>query len=290
MPCNAPLPAWQPPTGGKPLFGKLPPAPGYIGLMLPCGQCAGCRLHKSQQWAMRCVHEAQTHRENCFITLTYSDEHLPLFGSLQKSDLTKFLKRLRHHRGPFRFYACGEYGDRTQRAHYHACIFGLDFPDKLQFRKIGEHVLYVSEELNQIWGHGNTSIGSLTFETAAYTARYVMKKQTGKTAKPYTHLDPETGELTTLTQPYAVMSLRKAIAKEWLEKYYADIYNKDYVVLRGKKMPAARYYDKLYDKINPEKLKQLKALRVENSDKLLDNQLRARELNVRAASFSRKQV
>lgn len=310
MACNRPLAAFLPVAGGSPIFKPSLEHPGrYSPIKLPCGQCTGCRLEKSRQWAMRCVHEAQTHSRNCFVTLTYADEHLPQYGSLSRAHLTKFFKRLRDHKGPFRYYACGEYGDQTQRAHYHACLFGVDFDDKIEFRQIGEHKLYISEQLTKIWGHGNASIGSLTFETAAYTARYVMKKQTGKTAKPFTWLDPETGELQTLTQPFAVMSLRKAIGKTWLigntnflkpdqhgppapvqGGFYQDIYSKDAIVLRGKKMPPARYYDKLYDKINPQHLKKLKQKRIENSNKLTDNQLRAREQNACAALISRKQV
>lgn len=241
---------------------------------------------------MRCVHEAQAHSQNCFITLTYSDEHLPQFGSLERTHLTKFMKRLRKRRGPFRYYACGEYGDQTQRAHYHACIFGLDFQDKVELRKIGENVLYISEELNEIWGHGNTSIGELTYASAAYCARYVMKKQTGKNAKPYTNLDPYTGELTEIEQPYAVMSLRNAIAKDWFMQNHQDIYNceKDFIVLRGKKLKPARYYDKMYDNINPTHLTTIKQNRVDNATPLTQDQLRAREQNVRAATISRKQV
>lgn len=140
--------------------------------------------------------------------------------------------------GSFRYYACGEYGDKTQRAHYHACVFGIDFKDKIHFRRIGEHNLYISPLLNEIWGHGNTSVGNLTFETAAYTARYVMKKAIGKSLNnAYMNLDEETGELKKLVQPYAAMSLRPAIAKEWFKKYHRDMYNadKDFLHLRGKK-------------------------------------------------------
>lgn len=134
---------------------------------------------------MRCVHEAQLHEENSFLTLTYDDEHLPENGSLHKPDLQKFFKRLRFHTGKeIRYYACGEYGEKTLRAHYHVCLFGHNFSnDRQPFRRIGEHILYTSKTLTDIWGLGNTSIGDLTFESAAYTARYVMKKQTGGLAK-----------------------------------------------------------------------------------------------------------
>lgn len=292
MACNKPLQAYQPVAGGTLTFNQ--PRRGdrpHKSLQIPCGQCAGCRLEKSRQWAIRCVHEASLHKENCFVTLTYDDAHLPAMGSLHKPDLQKFFKRLRKHKGPFRYYACGEYGDTTQRAHYHACIFGLDFQDKIEFRKIGPTTLYLSETLTRIWGNGNTSVGALTFESAAYTARYVMKKQTGLAkGGGYVHLDPQTGELTSLVQPFANMSLRSAIAKDWLHRYHGDIYNKDYIVVRGRKHKPAKYYDTLYDSINPEHMAKIKQERIENSEKMTTEELHAREKMTRARLLNRKQV
>jgi len=241
---------------------------------------------------MRCVHEAQLHQQNCFITLTYNDKELPTWGSLNKSHLQKFFKRLRKAKGPFRYYGCGEYGDNTRRAHYHACIFGLDFTDKTHFRKIGEHNLYLSAELTKIWGHGNTSIGDMTFETAAYTARYVMKKGFGKHAGNFVRIDEETGEIIPLVQPYAAMSLKPAIAKEWLQKYHSDIYghDKDFLVMRGTKMKPTKYYDKLYDKINTAHMAEIKEQRIEQRPEITDNELRAREKIARARTINRQQV
>ncbi|QXP08298.1 MAG: replication initiator protein [Arizlama microvirus] len=304
MPCNSPIAGWQSPAGGPLSFGPKPPKPSYKPLKVPCGQCAGCRLERSRQWAMRCVHEAQLHDENSFVTLTYSDEKLPQWGSLRKSDLQKFFKRLRDHKGPFRYYACGEYGDATRRAHYHACIFGIDFADKTHFRKIGEHNLYISAELEKIWGHGNTSIGALTFETAAYTARYVMKKGLGKQTNNYVRLDEETGEIIPLVQPYAAMSLRcnwrdendqlrtGGIGAQWLQKYHSDIYghDKDFLVMRGKKLKPAKYYDKLYDKIDTAHMAEIKKQRIDNATEMTDNELRAREEITRARIINRRQV
>ena len=60
-----------------------------------CGQCIGCRIERSRQWAIRCVHEAQLYEANCFITLTYAPEHLPKNGSLVLEHFQKFMKRLR---------------------------------------------------------------------------------------------------------------------------------------------------------------------------------------------------
>jgi len=241
---------------------------------------------------MRCIHEAALHTDNCFITLTYNDTSLPPNGSLYKPDLQKFLKRLRKQRGQFRYYACGEYGDTTDRAHYHACLFGIDFHDKRHFRKIGEHNLYTSQQLNDLWGLGNTSIGNLTFETAAYTARYVMKKTVGRGCKRYVRLDEQTGELIPLVQPYAAMSLRPAIGRSWIEKYHGDIYghDKDALMIRGKKMRPTKYYDKIYDRIDPDHMEYIRHQRIEKLTHPDDNTLRAREENARARVITRKQI
>ena len=145
---------------------------------LRCGQCMECRLAYSREWAIRITHESQMHGSNCFLTLTYDDEHLPRYGQLVKRDLQLFFKRLRKYAGRFRYVAAGEYGEQNRRPHFHAAIFGLDFS--------GDRVLYatsvrgdntfVSPLVGKAWGMstfpmGHT-IGSLTFESAAYIARY----------------------------------------------------------------------------------------------------------------------
>lgn len=243
---------------------------------------------------MRCVLESKLHERNSFITLTYNDEHLPKDQSLNRHHLTKFFKRLRKQHGPYRYYACGEYGETTQRAHYHACLFGMDFADKIPFQKRGDHQLYISEELNKLWGMGNTSIGELNFETAAYTARYVTKKKTGLAVKApcYSRLDPETGELIPVVQPYAVMSLRSAIAAQWLPQFHGDIYNndKDFLVMRGKEMKPPKYFDRLFDTIDSAKMQKIKEKRVRERKNLPLEELRAHEKITRARIIQRKQI
>ena len=122
-------------------------------LELPCGQCIGCRLERSRQWAMRCLHEASLHDFNAFITLTYSDSNLPPGGSLHYTDFQLFMKRLRKRAGmPVRFYCGGEYGESgTVRPHFHACLFGYDFPDKVFYKKTGSgERIYTSKLLESV--------------------------------------------------------------------------------------------------------------------------------------------
>lgn len=220
------------------------------------------------------------------ITCTLDDEHMPENQSLDKTHGQKFLKRLRKQRGPFRYYWCGEYGDTTKRAHYHALLFGMDFPDKVQFFKKGDNTLYVSDELNKLWGMGHCSIAPLTFETAAYCARYALKKKLSenKNRLSYFSLETTTGELIPVQHPYATMSLKPAIGKAWFEKFHADIYgaDKDFLVLRGQRMKPAKYFDKLLDEIDPVRMERIKARRKEERKERTPQELRAHAQIARA--------
>lgn len=241
---------------------------------VPCGQCIGCRLERSRQWAIRCVHEAQLHSENCFITLTYNNDHLPADGSLDVTHWQKFMKRLRKKYGDgIRFFHCGEYGHQLGRPHYHACIFGFDFPDKVLWKQSpsGER-LYRSASLESLWPFGYSSVGTLTFESAAYVARYIMKKHLGQGADDhYGGKKPE----------YTTMSRRPGIAAGWFEKFKGDVYPSDEVILRGKAMKPPKYYDGLYEVLDPDafekmKVKRKKSAKIRSADSTRDR-LRVRE-------------
>jgi len=235
-------------------------------LSLPCGQCIGCRLERSRQWAMRVMHEAQLHSENSFITLTYDDTHLPSDKSLHKPDYQQFLKRLRQHvwrkyGKKIRYYMAGEYGEKYGRPHWHLCIFGHGFHDKKYWKRTASgSILYRSEELEALWPFGYTSVGDVTFESAAYVARYIMQKQSSdkinpQTGKPwnsiYDYTNPETGEITKREPEFNKMSLKPGIGAEWFKKFKSDVYPHDYVIVRGKKMKPPKAYDKMYKKSNP---------------------------------------
>lgn len=153
-----------------------------VPFLVPCGQCIACRLEYSKQWAIRCVHESEMYANNCFITLTYSSEHLPPENSLLHYDFQNFLKRLRKKFGTnISYFMCGEYGESKGRPHYHACLFGLDFGDK-KFKGTNDqgNERYSSKTLTDLWGKGHTELGSVTFESAAYCARYITKKLQAK--------------------------------------------------------------------------------------------------------------
>lgn len=239
-------------------------------IQLPCGQCTGCRLERSRQWAIRCQHETSMHEDNCFITLTYDNKNLPADGSLDKIHYQKFMKRLRKKfpSQKIRFYHCGEYGDQLGRPHYHALLFGFDFKDKTYHKKtkIGD-ILYTSEILDKLWGKGHCYIGSATFESAAYVARYIMKKINGEQKfDHYNEIDESTGEIICSLEPeYTTMSRRPGIGKKWWDKYKQDVYPSEEVIIKkgGKNIaiPPPKYYENQYEIDNPVQHQQMKQRR-----------------------------
>lgn len=240
-------------------------------LKLPCGRCIGCRIERSRHWALRCVHEAQLHERNCFITLTYDEAHFPSDRGLHVEHWQKFARKLRKKIGPFRYYHCGEYGEENGRPHYHALIFGEDFRDDRQTwkkNKRGERT-YVSKKLETTWGQGYCVIGDLTYQSAAYCARYVMKKMTGPTADDhYRRIDEKTGETWTVKPEYSTMSRRPGIASEWYDKYKKEVYPADKVIHQAKTFRPPRYYDK---KLDDQELEVIKSKRRAKVLKRLDD-------------------
>lgn len=269
MPCYHPLQGYRA-RGGKHIVFNL--KDGWIDqkVTVPCGQCVGCRLERSRQWAIRCMHEASLYEDNCFITLTYNNENLPEDGSLHVEHFQRFMKRLRkkYKDKTIRFYHCGEYGEKFFRPHYHAILFNHDFSDKKLFKKTEEINLYTSEELEQLWPYGFNTIGDVTFESAAYTARYIMKKQTGRNAdKHYERVNTETGEIIKLRPEYNTMSRRPGIASQWFDQYEKDVYPKDFITIRGKKLKPPKFYDRLYEHKYPEDYEKMKDKRMELMNK-----------------------
>lgn len=242
MACFHPLTAYRVEGDTKIVFHE--PAVGSLGsLQLPCGQCVGCRLERSRQWAMRCMHESQCYDVNSFVTLTYDDAHLPEDGGLHYRDFQLFMKRVRKHYGPTRFFMCGEYGAEYGRPHFHACLFGFDPGDRKLFSSVASgSKLYTSDRLQALWPMGFTSLGDVTFESAAYVARYVLKK-VGSDVERLGIVDFSTGEIATRRAEFCNASRRPGLGYPWLVKYHSDVYPRDEVVVRGMKMKPPRYYD-----------------------------------------------
>ena len=234
------------------------------------------------------MHEASLWDANCFITLTYDDDHKPLTGSLVKSHFQDFMKRLRyyHPNDRIRYYMVGEYGEELQRPHYHALLFNFDFIDKRLWSRRNNVNTYVSDHLEKVWGKGFATVGDLTFESAAYCTRYCLKKINGDLAEDhYWHQATETVAFE-LEPEYSAMSLKPAIGKEWFQKFKGDCYPSDFITANGIPQKIPKYYDALLERENPKLYKQIKRKRLRAAqDRAHDytpERLRARETVAKA--------
>jgi len=236
------------------------------------------------------MHEASLHFSSHFITLTYDDAHIPYGGVLHHRHFQLFFKKLRKRFGCFdpvcfqhvpRFFMCGEYGDQLGRPHYHAAVFGLQLSDLYPWRMSSAGFqLFRSPILEKIWDLGAVEVGELSFDSAAYVARYCMKKRTGKDqAQHYERFVPDTGELISLPPEYARMSLRPGVGANWLAQFKGDIIPRDQVVLEGRQVPIPRYYlDKLSeDERGAYNVRRYNALPLDSIDGRPDR-LRVREI------------
>lgn len=243
---------------GKVKLGEFPNTDVFL---VPCGQCIGCRLKRSRDWAVRCVHEASLYKHNCFITLTFNDEYLPVDESVSKRDFQLFMKRLRKRfqgfdpvydeKGevtyPIRYFACGEYGSLNNRPHYHAILFNFDFEDKFPYRiSKGGQILYVSPSLSELWPFGFSTIGKVSFDSAAYVAKYVLKKIGNSKG----NISASSG-IICRSPEFSLQSRRPGIAAKWFEKYSADVYNYDELHFKGLTLRPPAYYDRLFERFDP---------------------------------------
>lgn len=177
-----------------------------------CGQCMPCRINKQRVWTHRIMLERAAHSDNSFVTLTYSDEKLPDDNSLRPRDLTLFIKRLRDKVAPtlkLRYYGVGEYGETTERPHYHIALFG--FPSCRRGRTTVNRNGYCCPQCSLVaetWGLGNVFIGSLERESAQYVAGYVLKKLMG---------NDDENRLNGRHPEFARMSLRPGIGLSFMD-------------------------------------------------------------------------
>lgn len=253
-------------------------------IQIPCGRCIGCRLDYSRDWANRCMLELNYHSSAYFVTLTYDDLHLPInhycdmetgeigsTASLVKRDLQLFMKRLRKaHCAKYgdyallRFFAAGEYGSQTHRPHYHAIIYGLKLDD-LKFYKRNSfpqnYDLYNSDWLTKIWGKGHVVVGNVTWDTCAYTARYIVKKQYGNAAEVY--------EKYNFVPEFTQMSRKPGIGRRYYEEQKENIKdcllrNDVLFITDGSRTVEAKppkYYERLFDVDEPDLMSSLKETR-----------------------------
>ena len=185
------------------------------------------------------------HEENSFITLTFDDDHLPVDYSVSTRDMQLFMKRLRKQVQPkqVRFYLGAEYGDLYLRPHYHIILFGHDFHDKKHFKQNHQgQWLYTSSSLDKLWPYGHATLGDVTFESAAYVARYYQENRrrpgrrtlSPRASSPRFHLSSETGIL--------IMSRRPGIGQSFFDKFKSDMFPSDQVIVNGRPVSMPRYY------------------------------------------------
>lgn len=320
MPCFHPLDAWIHPTKktdkGKNLliFSYNPKtcSSPYPDLQTECGRCVGCRLKKSREWSVRCMHEASLYWNNCWLTLTLNDDYLYTRENPysvqrgQKSEITRFLKRLRKKYGEgIRYFYCAEYGETCffcnksenvcqcgfyypwrGRPHYHVCIFNHDFDDKRFYKTINYCNHYTSDALDALWtdpvtglNMGYATISDLTADSAAYTARYSMKKITGDLAelddpitkiKHYERISPD-GELISLIPEYNSMSRMPGIGKGWLDAYGKEVLDNDAVLFKSIRIKPPRFYDIKLMEIDPYTVEENKEIRIDKAENSPDN-------------------
>ncbi len=290
MPCLKPIEAWYSktvnPSGKRSLvFNRADAYDVRNPVHIPCGQCIACRLEKSRQWATRCVLESQLHQENCFLTLTYNDDFLPSDLSLHKEHLQLFMKRLRRKLEYYgflqkvRFFAAGEYGSLFERPHYHIILFGFRPHD---LKRIGGNKLgnsyYSSQFISDIWPYGYNLVADVSFESCAYVARYCTKKITGEAAEEHYQ-----GRLPEFT----LMSRRPGIASAWLDKYFNDVYPRDYVVVRGDlKIHPPKFFDRILERDFPDLFAKIKDKRLNDSLISLDQRLDEYSVDVSFDKYS----
>lgn len=258
-------------------------------MLIPCGQCIGCRIRQREDWTTRIELEARDYpkEEVWFITLTYDDDHVP--GMIVKTgevmrkvqytwkpgekrpssvqilmyeDIQKFLKRLRKaYRGKLRYFVAGEYGEQTARPHYHMILYGWRPTDLENLYKIHHNGYYTSKWLADLWGMGQIQIAQAVPETYRYVAGYVTKKMyelDGKKANTYYELGQ--------TKPFACMSLKPGLGDYYYQEHKAEIWRRGYIqCTNGKQAQIPRYYEKQMEAENPERLWRIKQNRQKNA-------------------------
>lgn len=242
---------------------------------IPCGKCIQCRLSYSRDWANRCMMELKTSTNAAFITLTYDTEHLHFnpyvdvetgeIGyrpMLWPADLRNFMKRLRfwcseqpgNGEMTQRFYACGEYGEITQRPHYHLILYNLppEFYENSHVFTNGVCAPYwTCSPLEKLWPDGLSVYGDVSWECCAYVARYVMKKQKGKSRQAQIAAQAQFFPDHPWIDEFTRMSRMPGLGRAYYDEHKDEIYATDeiFVPRNGSVQPArpCKYYDRLFD-------------------------------------------
>lgn len=241
-------------------------------ITIPCGKCQGCRIDHSREWANRLIMEKQYSTEAYFLTLTYDNEHVPKSfykakdfdetGEIHESltlrmdDVSKFLKNLRKVYGDgIRFYACGEYGEKTHRPHYHMILFNIHLDDLQSYGMSDSFEIQESPTISRIWNMGRVVIAPCNWQTCAYVTRYVTKKCTPEQRWKYEYFNIEPERCR--------MSRMPGIGRQWFDDHKEDIY-RTYIIVFGDEcnqyeFRPPKYFDRLMAEEQPEVVEKHKA-------------------------------
>lgn len=196
------------------------------GLEIGCGKCTACRINKREEWSMRCLHELDDHQHSIFVTLTYDEYNIPSGYTLKKKHLQDFIKRLRYYLEPrkIKYFACGEYGEKSYRPHYHAILFNVGFDD----------IEYIKNAWSFCdWSTQTHAFGEANIKSIRYCSKYIDKSYSGKIKKQF--YDDHNLEI-----PFKLQS--KALGKNYALKIKDRINKLFEITVQGKSMPIPRYY------------------------------------------------
>lgn len=215
---------------------------------LPCGKCPACISRRKKAWSIRCCMEAQTHQENCFVTLTYDDDHYP--GKMVRDDLLGFIKNLRNDGIKVRYFGCGEHGSQGGRCHFHIILFGWMPSDMKYYAKSKSGIpTYSSRIIDNAWRYkGMALVQEFSPFAASYVAGYVLKKMFDK------------------DDSFHIQSTRPGIGAAYFLQHIEDIYDTDNLILNfgSHVFSVPRYFDKLADSLDLD-LTDIKAKRLDKS-------------------------
>lgn len=250
-------------------------------VLVPCGHCVGCSSDISRDWSYRMLMEKAVSKNAWFLTLTYDDEHIPSDHQLDKSHLDDFIKKLRNYYydlglDNIRYYACGEYGSKTVRPHYHMIVynipltpmefnlFGVSPPSEVYKNKVvgtslDKTPLYQIDFINNLWNNGYVVIGEVTQASCAYVARYVNKKR-------LSGVKNEELKENGITPEFNCMSRMPGIGVGYYEKYRQEILGKKLDFYIGSsRISVGRSFEKWLEKYHPEEMNRYKELKIKKA-------------------------